>query len=408
MKAELKTDVVVIGGGAVGTSAAYHLSKFGKKVILCEARNIASGASGRCGGMVVHCYGRYFRIHETDKRLMFTRANTEVMKEYKKTFDIDFEFRQVGCLDIAVTEEEYEQLEDLVRIQRSLGDNEIELLNKEQTLKEMWNLNPDLIVGSRLRKSDGNLNPFLLCRAQAIEAKKFGAQIMTHTKVKKLLIKNKRIEGVLLEDGSIIMADNVVSALNAWTSQLITGTEIIPTRGIAMITEKLPVLPAQPFETFCLGEFVYGCTQTLSGNYNIGGAGPRNIPDDHLDEQIYLKEVLKVNSFISEIFPTLRNVAIIRTWAGPIGFTPDGIPSIGPMPGVKGLFVTGGYPAGMSWAAVSGKLTAEYICKEKTSIPLDFVDPGRFIGKPEMRWPQPYDLTMLHEHMLKMEEDGLR
>jgi len=78
------------------------------------------------------------------------------------------------------------------------------------------------------------------------------------------------------------------------------------------------------------------------------------------------------------------------------------------MPGVKGLFVTGGYPAGMSWAAVSGKLTAEYICTEKTSIPLDFVDPGRFIGKPEMRWPQPYDLTMLHEHMLKMEEDSLR
>jgi len=132
--------------------------------------------------MVVHCYGRYFRIHQTDKRLMFTRANTEVMKEYKKTFDIDFEFRQVGCLDIAVTKEEYEQLKDLIRIQRSLGDNEIELLNKEQTLKEMWNLNPDLIVGSRLRKSDGNLNPFLLCRAQALEAKKFGAKIMTHTK----------------------------------------------------------------------------------------------------------------------------------------------------------------------------------------------------------------------------------
>jgi len=109
-----------------------------------------------------------------------------------------------------------------------------------------------------------------------------------------------------LEDGSSILADDVVSALNGWTSQLITGTEIIPTRGIAMITEKLPVLPAQPFETFCLGEFVYGCTQTLSGNYNIGGAGPRNFPDEHLDEKIYLKEVLRVNSFISEIFPSLK------------------------------------------------------------------------------------------------------
>lgn len=53
-----KADIVVIGGEAVGTAAAYHLSKKGKKVILCEMRNIASGATGKCGGMVVHCYGR--------------------------------------------------------------------------------------------------------------------------------------------------------------------------------------------------------------------------------------------------------------------------------------------------------------------------------------------------------------
>lgn len=408
MKADVKTDVVIVGGGAVGTAAAYHLSKFGKKVILCEAQNIASGASGRCGGMVVHCYGRKFRIDSTDKRLMFTRANTEVLKEYKKTFEIDFEFRQVGCLDIAVTEKEFEELKELVKIQRSLGDTEIELLDKDQTLSEMWNLNPDMVIGSRLRKSDGNINPFLVCRAQALEAKKLGAKILTHTKVKKLIIKNKKIEGVLLHDNSVIMAENVVTALNGWTMELVTGTEIIPTRGIAMITEKLPILPPQPFETFVLGEFVYGCTQTVSGNYNLGGAGPLNTKFDHLDTKIYLKEVLKVNSFISEIFPSLKNVAIIRTWAGPIGFTPDGIPSIGPMPGVKGLFVTGGYPAGMSWFAISGKLAAEYICYEKTSIPLDFTDPGRFIGKPEMRWPAFYDLTMLHGYMLEMENFGLR
>ena len=91
-----KADVVVVGGGAVGTSAAYHLSKRGKKVILCEMRNIASGATGRCGGMVVHCYGRDVNIDKTDYRLMFTRANTEIMKEYQKSFEIDFEFRQVG------------------------------------------------------------------------------------------------------------------------------------------------------------------------------------------------------------------------------------------------------------------------------------------------------------------------
>ena len=88
-----EADVVVIGGGAVGTAAAYHLASRGKKVVLCEMRNIASGATGRCGGMVVHCYGRFVNIEKTDYRLLFTRANTEIMKDYQKAFEIDFEFR---------------------------------------------------------------------------------------------------------------------------------------------------------------------------------------------------------------------------------------------------------------------------------------------------------------------------
>ena len=110
-----KADVVVIGGGAVGTSAAYHLALKKKKVILCEMNNIASGATGRCGGMVVHCYGRELNIEKTAQRLMYTRENTKIMKEYQKSFDIDFEFRQIGCLDIAISEEEFESLKDTDR-----------------------------------------------------------------------------------------------------------------------------------------------------------------------------------------------------------------------------------------------------------------------------------------------------
>ena len=69
------------------------------------------------------------------------------------------------------------------------------------------------------------------------------------------------------------------------------------------------------------------------------------------------------------------------------------------MPGIEGLFLTTGYPAGMSWAAVSGRLASEYICDAKTSLPIDALNPGRFIGKEKTRWPQPYDLTVCHDFL---------
>jgi sarcosine oxidase, subunit beta len=397
-----KADVVIVGGGAVGTAAAYHISKRGKKVILCEMRNIASGATGRCGGMVVHCYGRDVNIDKTDYRLMFTRANTEIMKEYQKSFEIDFEFRQVGLLDIAISDEEVGQLKKLIKIQRSLGDDEIEYLDKKSTLDLMYNLNPKLIYGSRWRPSDGNLNPFLLARSQALEAQKLGAKIMTQTKVEKILAKNGNIQGVETKDG-IIEADWVINASNGWASQLTEGVEVIPVRELAMVTERLPELPPQPFEMLCFGEFAYGATQTASGNYNLGGPGPARPPKwDYFDEKIYADEVVKVLTYIGEIFPSMREVAIIRSWVGTMGFTPDAMPSIGPMPGIKGLFITAGYADGMSWAAVSGRTAAEYICDGKTSLPIEQMDPGRFLRKEKFTWPQCYDLTVCHDYLTEL------
>ena len=97
----MTADIVIVGGGAMGTSTAYQMAKAGLDVVLCEMRNLASGATGRCGGMVVHCYGRETNIDKAGERLKFTRANTEMLKEFQRELEIDYKFRQVGCLDIA-------------------------------------------------------------------------------------------------------------------------------------------------------------------------------------------------------------------------------------------------------------------------------------------------------------------
>jgi glycine/D-amino acid oxidase-like deaminating enzyme len=202
--------------------------------------------------------------------------------------------------------------------------------------------------------------------------------------------------------GGVIEAEWVVNATNGWASRLTDGIEVIPVRELAMVTEKLPALPPQPFEMLCFGDFAYGATQTLSGNYNLGGPGPARPPDyDYYDERIYADEVLRVMSYTPEIFPTLREVSVIRSWVGTMGFTPDAMPSIGEMPGVKGLFVAAGFADGMAWAAITGKLASEHICDGRVSLPIEPMNPGRFIGKPKVKWPQPYDLTVCHDFLTK-------
>ena len=128
----MTADVVIIGGGVMGTATAFQMAKAGLDVILCEMRTLGSGASGRCGGMVVHCYGREANIDKTDQRLLFTRENTRMLKEFQQELDIDYEFRQIGCVDIATTEEEWQLMQDLIKTQRSLGDDENQLLDKQQ------------------------------------------------------------------------------------------------------------------------------------------------------------------------------------------------------------------------------------------------------------------------------------
>lgn len=401
MKVFDATDVVVIGGGAVGCSIAYHLAKEGIDVILFERGNLASGASGRCGGMVVQLYGRELNIDKTRKRLNLTQLNTHRLLELQDKIG-DFEYKQIGSFDIAVSEEEWNSLKKLVEIQHKLGDNEIELLDEKQTREIMPIFGDRTVFGSRYRPSDGNLNPFKLTYLLARAAKKHGAVICTNTKIEEIIEDNGKVIGVRSCIGKT-KAKWVVNATNAWASQLTKEVEIIPVREIAMITEALPELRSCPFEARFEGEFAYGTTQTKDGNLLIGGPGlPTGEPGNYnyYDEFIRLSETKRCAEYLCGFFPSLRHVNVIRSWAGTMAFTPDGVPFIGPIPNKEGLLVVAGFADGMADAAAVGELITEYITQGKfISIPMEIFDPGR--PCPKIEWPHPYVHETLHEFLAK-------
>ena len=402
----MTADVVIIGGGVMGTATAFQMAKAGLDVILCEMRTLGSGASGRCGGMVVHCYGREANIDKTDQRLLFTRENTRMLKEFQQELNIDYEFRQIGCVDIATTEEEWQLMQDLIKTQRSLGDDENQLLDKQQLQELIPTLNPELHLGGRYRPSDGNLAPYKLCNSMAWGAKKYGARILTHTKVEKILIENDKIKGVVT-DRCTIYCNWVLNATNAWSKFLTEETKcIIPVREIACVTEAIGPVPPQSFEVQINGEFAYGGTQTKSGNLTIGGpAHPREKRVGYYNETITFDEVQRLAHYVATVYPSLSHLKMIRAWTGTMAYAPDGMPIIGKSNLTEGLLLAAGFAAGISQECTVGKIMTDLVTVGEVTLPInmDLYNPNRFYGK-TYEWPDPYDLGIVGDYLAQKEK----
>ena len=397
----MSADIVIIGGGVMGTATAYELTKAGLDVVLCEMRNLGSGASGRCGGMICHCYGRENNLDKATERLKITRYNTEMLFKTQQELDIDFHARITGLLDVWVNEEEAEEGKRLFELERSQGlttEKDIKLLDKKETLEVMPTLNPDLVVGSRFRPEDGNLAPYQFCASLGFGAQKKGAKILTHTKVEKIVIENDRVCGVLTDKG-FIASKWVMNAANGWAGPFSKETEVItPIREIACVTEAIGPVPPMPFEMQYGGQFAYGGTQTASGNITIGGpAHPREKRVGFYNETIWMDEVRRLGNYMTGIFPTLKDLKMIRAWVGTMGFVPDAQPMVGKSTLTEGYLMAAGFVAGISWPFAVARIMKELIQYDevKWDIDMSLYDPGRFLNNKEyedFEWPYPRDI----------------
>lgn len=401
----MTADVIIIGGGVMGTTTAYEMSKAGLDVVLCEMRNLGSGASGRCGGMVCHCYGRENNIDKAAERLKFTRYNTKMLIEYQKELDIDYQFRRLGLLDVWTSEADAEEGIRLCELERAQGNDDVRALDKKEALHMMPTLNPDLVFGARTRSEDGNLAPYKLCAAFGQGAQKLGARIMTHTKVNRVLIENDRVVGVETDKGTIL-GKWVLNATNGWSKFLSEETKcVIPVREVACATEAIGLVPGQPFEMLFNGQFAYGGTQTANGNVTIGGpAHPRDKRLGYFNETIYMDEVRRLGGYLTNIFPRLQDLKIIRAWVGTMGFAPDGMPLIGKSRLTEGLLIAAGFAAGISQECTVARIMTDLVTTGKVSLDIDMsvYDPGRFLDKPPVKWPEPYDLSIAHDYCAAM------
>lgn len=385
----MKADVVIIGGGVIGTSIAYQLAKKGQKVILAEKRDHASGASGSCDTNI------FLQSKNPGIHLKLALASAEMFQTLPAELGRDIEFHQKGGMILIETPEEMKIMEDFAARQRQIG-LQVEILDRHEAAKIQRGL-AEHLVGATHSLQDGDVHPMELNLAFAGAASRLGAEILLDAEVTGLILQNNRVLGVETCRGPVY-APIVVNAAGAWAPLIgqMAGLDIPikPRRGQIVITEPVPPLisrgmlsasyivakynPELAKKATALSQQLgvgLSLSQTSKGNILIG-ATREFVGYDVQNTREAVKEVLK-NA--TRMVPGLRDINIIRTMGGLRPYTPDGLPLIGFVADLEGFFMAAGHEGdGIALAPVTGRIVADLLTEGKTFMDVTPLNPDRF------------------------------
>ena len=406
-------DVIVIGGGMAGCATAYYLAKGGMDVAVIEKRAVCSGASGRNGGQVIQVEGRDELTRDlVSKKNSIAFHGKILLGTLNDELGWDVEYIKTGGLDLAYSDEDEKSIKKVIQVQYEAGDMGVEYIGDAE-VREICPILDEKVRGGKLRKDDGNANPFKITYGFALAARRLGASIHTYTAAQSILFEKHRAAGVRTDKGDYFAKHGIVNATNAWTKFLFPDFPIVPCKILAFVTEQFPIIPVTPTESVvCDREgdagyregqnqpyLFYGGSQ-VDGNIIIGGP-PVYFPDgmdDHFNESITYEDFMRFKTLFGRYWSTLEGVSLLRGWGGALGFTPDALPLLGPTR-YENLYMNAGYTNGMCWCPICGKLTAEYILNGgNTSLPVGFMDPERFRNE-KFEWPERYNYTVLHNYI---------
>ncbi len=387
----MTTDIIVIGGGIIGSAIAYNLTKRGKRVVLLEKKYLVNGASASCD------QGILLQSKAPGDHLRLAIYSMEMYKGLEKELSRELEFSQKGYLVLIENEMELKTMEDVVRQQNACGLPS-EIISAEEAMGLQPGLNRDAIVAAAFCPWDGEVNPYMTTFAYADRAAEMGAVIKTSCPVTGLLIENGQVKGVKTPE-EVIYAETVVNAAGAWAPFIgqMAGLDIPikPRRGQVYITEEVPkfvhkgainaryivakhhpeLLKNDTSKKAKLGVGI-SLTQSFKGNV-LFGASREFVGYDASNTLEGLREVL---ANATHLVPGLKRLNIIRTMGGLRPYPPDSKPLIGYVKGLPGFFMAAGHEGdGISLAPATGKLVADLILDGHTDVPAaESFDVNRF------------------------------
>ena len=356
------TEIVIIGGGIVGLSIAYHLAARGcHDVCVLERGRIGQGATAKATGGIRQQFSSEINIRLSQESL-------KRFERFEEEMGCSADFRQVGYLFLASSGEDWAWLQEAAALQRRLGVP-VKLLTPDEAGGLVPGLRTGDLLGATFCGTDGIADPHAVLHGLARQARRLGVRILEGREVTGILRDGGRVQGVQVKGGEAVAAALVVNAagVHAKDVGLMAGVEIPvePHHRQAFVAEPLEGLANSIPMTVDLQSGTYLHVER-NGNIVLGGGdhGDRRGFDERLDWSL-LPRLIEA---VTHRLPALESARIQRGWAGLREMTPDELAIVGPVLDTEGFFVAAGFSGhGFMHAPAIGKVMAELILDGKAS-----------------------------------------
>ncbi len=374
------TDILIVGGGVIGLSAAYHLArKGGIRVTLLEKATVGAGSSSRAGGIIT---GHLWTRTGIEARKISLRLYRELSEELK---DYGYEFQAVGCLNL-FSPEDWHAREKLLPLYDEL-DAPYEILDADEMRRRWLLLCPRDDAIGLFDPQGGYSEPDEYVPALARKCRDLGVDIRECLSVSGFISQGERIVGVIA-DGEALQADQVICAAHSWTNRLLAAVgrpmpfkSFVHQRYLTAPLDhapKLPAVNANPYEAYL---------RPAKGHRLLVGGETAERPEFAPPSLAFDMNALQAPPGFSDalrgqvqpLLPSLERYPFTEARVGLISFSLDGEPILGGLPELPGLLLGNAFHSGgFAYNPVAGKMLADLATRGASDLDISAFSPARF------------------------------
>ncbi len=375
--------VVIIGGGAIGTSILYHLAKYGwNDAVLLEKHELTSGSTWMAAGNCSYYHPSYYATQVNMKSI-------ELYQQLESETGQSTGWHTTGSIRTADNPDRMDELGYYYSMNRCLG-LDVRWVTPEEIAELHPLMNVEGLSGGLYWPDDGDVDPSMVTQAMAIGARKYGGEINTHTRVTG--IERRGADWVVHTDKGDIVCQWVVNAAGLWAPQVaaMVGLEIpsiairhthilFEAMDVVKNREKMLPLVRDPDRSIYIRQEM---DSLILGMYEKVGQQwyPEGVPWDYAQEELpedidNIMENIEHGVFR---FPLLEKSGFKHVTVGPITYTPNGDPLVGPAYPLRNVFLACGYSFGITQAGGIGHYIAGWIMEGEPEIDLWHLDGRRY------------------------------